>query len=224
MLELANEAGIPVKATIVSDHKQVLGVNSPQELHDLERLYQEDLARQLISKGARLADISRIDIRGDLVVGKGSFIDINAVFEGTNNLGKGVSIGPNCYIKNSTLGEGVKVFANTVIEDSVVGVGCALGPFSRIRGGTKMETGSELGNFVEANRSHIGPASKAKHLTYLGDAELGRKVNVGAGTITCNYDGKNKNKTIMGDGSFIGSNSSLVAPVKLGKESYTGAV
>ena len=223
IVELANKAGIQVKATIVSDHKQVLGVNSPQELHDLERLYQEDLARQLISKGARLADISRIDIRGDLVVGKGSFIDINAVFEGTNNLGKGVSIGPNCYIKNSTLGEGVKVFANTVIEDSVVGVGCALGPFSRIRGGTKMETGSELGNFVEANRSHIGPASKAKHLTYLGDAELGRKVNVGAGTITCNYDGKNKNKTIMGDGSFIGSNSSLVAPVKLGKESYTGA-
>ena len=112
IVELANKAGIPVKATIVSDHKQVLGVNSPQELHDLERLYQEDLARQLISKGARLADISRIDIRGDLVVGKGSFIDINAVFEGTNNLGKGVSIGPNCYIKNSTLGEGVKVFAN----------------------------------------------------------------------------------------------------------------
>ena len=223
IVELANQADIPVRATIVSDYKQVLGVNSPQELHDLERLYQEDLARQLISKGARLADISRIDIRGDLVVGKGSFIDINAVFEGTNNLGKGVSIGPNCYIKNSTLGEGVKVFANTVIEDSVVGVGCALGPFSRIRGGTKMETGSELGNFVEANRSHIGPASKAKHLTYLGDAELGRKVNVGAGTITCNYDGKNKNKTIMGDGSFIGSNSSLVAPVKLGKESYTGA-
>tara|TARA_B110000438_G_scaffold92019_1_gene91505 strand:+ start:335 stop:1684 length:1350 start_codon:yes stop_codon:yes gene_type:complete len=220
---LANEAGIPVKATIVSDHKQVLGVNNPQELHDLERLYQEDLARQLISKGARLADVSRIDIRGDLVVGKGSFIDINAVFEGTNKLDKNVSVGPNCYIKNSTLGEGVKVLANTVIEDSVVGVGCSLGPFSRIRGGTKMETGSELGNFVEANRSQIGPASKAKHLTYLGDAELGRRVNVGAGTITCNYDGKNKNKTIMGDGAFIGSNSSLVAPVKLGKDSYTGA-
>jgi len=223
IVELANKAGIKVKATTVSDHKQVLGVNNPQELHDLERLYQEDLARQLIAKGARLADVSRIDIRGDLVVGRGSFIDINAVFEGSNKLGKSVAVGPNCYIKNSTLGEGVRVLANTVIEDSVVGAGCTLGPFSRIRGGTNMDTGSELGNFVEANRSQIGPDSKAKHLTYLGDAELGRKVNVGAGTITCNYDGKNKNKTIMGDGAFIGSNSSLVAPVKLGKNSYTGA-
>ena len=223
IVELANQAGISVKATIVSDHKQVLGVNNPQELHDLERQYQEDLAKQLIAKGARLADLSRIDVRGDLSVGSGSFIDINAVFEGDNKIGKNVSIGPNCYIRNSILADDVKVLANTVIEDSIVGVGCALGPFSRIRGGTKMETGSELGNFVEANRSHIGPSSKAKHLTYLGDAELGKKVNVGAGTITCNYDGKNKNKTIMGDGSFVGSNSSLVAPVKLGKESYTGA-
>jgi bifunctional UDP-N-acetylglucosamine pyrophosphorylase/glucosamine-1-phosphate N-acetyltransferase len=223
IVEIANQAGIPVKATIVSDHKQVLGVNNQQELHDLERQYQEDLARQLIVKGARLADLSRIDVRGDLSVGSGSFIDINAVFEGNNKIGKNVTIGPNCYISNSILADGVKVLANTVIEDSIVGTGCALGPFSRIRGGTTMETGSELGNFVEANRSRIGPSSKAKHLTYLGDAELGSKVNVGAGTITCNYDGKNKNKTIMGDGSFVGSNTSLVAPVKLGRESYTGA-
>jgi len=223
IVEIANQAGIPVKATIVSDHKQVLGVNNQQELHDLERQYQEDLARQLIVKGARLADLSRIDVRGDLSVGSGSFIDINAVFEGNNKIGKNVTIGPNCCISNSILADGVKVLANTVIEDSIVGTGCALGPFSRIRGGTTMETGSELGNFVEANRSRIGPSSKAKHLTYLGDAELGSKVNVGAGTITCNYNGKNKNKTIMGDGSFVGSNTSLVAPVKLGRESYTGA-
>ena len=223
IVEIANQAGIPVKATIVSDHKQVLGVNNQQELHDLERQYQEDLARQLIVKGARLADLSRIDVRGDLSVGSGSFIDINAVFEGNNKIGNNVTIGPNCYISNSILADGVKVLANTVIEDSIVGTGCALGPFSRIRGGTTMETGSELGNFVEANRSRIGPSSKAKHLTYLGDAELGSKVNVGAGTITCNYNGKNKNKTIMGDGSFVGSNTSLVAPVKLGRESYTGA-
>jgi bifunctional UDP-N-acetylglucosamine pyrophosphorylase/glucosamine-1-phosphate N-acetyltransferase len=223
IVELANKADIPVKATVVADHKQVLGVNTSEELHDLERQYQEDLARQLINKGARVADTSRIDIRGELSVGLGSFLDINAVFEGSNKIGKNVSIGPNCYIKDSVLADDVKVMANTVIEDSIVGSGCALGPFARIRGGTRMETGSELGNFVEANRSHIGPSSKAKHLTYLGDAELGRKVNVGAGTITCNYDGKNKNKTIMGDNSFIGSNSSLVAPVKLGKDSYTGA-
>jgi len=223
IVALANEANIPVKATIISDLKQVLGVNNSQELHDLERHYQEDLARQLIKKGTRVADTSRVDIRGDLSSGKGSFIDVNTVFEGTNKLGKNTSIGPNCYIKDSVIGDDVRVLPNTVIEDSIVGKGCSLGPFSRIRGGTVMDAGSELGNFVEANRSKVGQFSKAKHLTYLGDAELGKKVNVGAGTITCNYDGKNKNKTIMGDGAFIGSNSSLVAPVKLGKESYTGA-
>ena len=145
------------------------------------------------------------------------------VFEGNNKIGKNVSIGPNCYLKDSVLGDDVKVLANTVIEDSIVGKGCSLGPFSRIRGGTEMETGSELGNFVEANRSQIGPSSKAKHLAYLGDAELGRKVNIGAGTITCNYDGKKKHKTKMEDEVFIGSNSSLVAPVTLKKGSYTGA-
>ena len=223
MVELANKFNIPVKATVVSDHQQVLGVNTAQELHDLERQYQKDLARQLISKGARIADTSRIDVRGSLSIGMGSFVDINAVFEGNNKIGKNVSIGPNCYLKDSVLGDDVKVLANTVIEDSIVGKGCSLGPFSRIRGGTEMETGSELGNFVEANRSQIGPSSKAKHLAYLGDAELGRKVNIGAGTITCNYDGKKKHKTKMEDDVFIGSNSSLVAPVTLKKGSYTGA-
>ncbi len=223
IVALANKANIPVKATIISDQKQVRGVNNPQELHDLERLYQEDLARELIIKGTRIADTSRIDIRGNLSSDKGTFIDVNTVFEGTNKLGKNVSIGPNCYIKDSVIKDGAVVLPNTVIEDSVVGERCSLGPFSRIRGGTEMDSGSELGNFVEANRSKIGSSSKAKHLTYLGDAELGKKVNVGAGTITCNYDGKKKHKTIMDDGSFIGSNSSLVAPVKLGKASYTGA-
>ena len=223
IVALANKANIPVKATIISDQKQVQGANNPQELHDLERLYQEDLARELIIKGTRIADTSRIDIRGNLSSGKGTFIDVNTVFEGTNKLGKNVSIGPNCYIKDSVIKDGAAVLPNTVIEDSVVGEHCSLGPFSRIRGGTEMDSGSELGNFVEANRSKIGSSSKAKHLTYLGDAELGKKVNVGAGTITCNYDGKKKHKTIIDDGSFIGSNSSLIAPVKLGKASYTGA-
>ena len=130
---------------------------------------------------------------------------------------------PNCYIKNSIIGEGVIIEANTVIEDSIVGDLCKLGPFARIRGGSKLEGQSELGNFVEANRSKIGKLSKAKHLTYLGDSNLGTEVNVGAGTITCNYDGKNKHKTQLDDGAFIGSNSSLVAPIKVGKEAYTGA-
>ena len=152
-----------------------------------------------------------------------SFIDVNNVFEGNVEIGKNTKIGPNCYIKNSIIGDGVAVEANTVIEDSIVGDLCKLGPFARIRGGTKLEGQSELGNFVEANRSKIGKLSKAKHLTYLGDSNLGTKVNVGAGTITCNYDGKNKHKTKLDDGAFIGSNSSLVAPVKIGKEAYTGA-
>ena len=145
------------------------------------------------------------------------------MFEGKNRIGRRVSIGPGCYISNSIINNDVIIHANTVIEDSVVGRECEIGPFARIRGGTEMESGSELGNFVEANRSKIGKSSKAKHLTYLGDATLGNKVNVGAGTITCNYDGEKKYKTVAEDGVFIGSNSSLVAPVKLGKGSYTGA-
>ena len=157
-----------------------------------------------------------MDIRGNTQIGKGSFIDINNVFEGQNKIGKNVHIGPNCHIINSTIKDNTVVYSNTVIEGCEVGANCKLGPFSRIRGGSELTDGSELGNFVEANRSKIGKGSKAKHLTYLGDARLGQKVNVGAGTITCNYDGKNKHKTIIEDGTFIGSNSSLVAPLTLG--------
>ena len=156
-------------------------------------------------------------------MGKGSFIDVNTVFEGSNKIGTGVHIGPGSLISNSIIKNDVIIHANTVVEDSIVGSDCEIGPFARIRGGTEMQNGSELGNFVEANRSKVGRSSKAKHLTYLGDTELGTNVNVGAGTITCNYDGKKKHKTTVDDNVFIGSNSSLVAPVKLGKNSYTGA-
>jgi bifunctional UDP-N-acetylglucosamine pyrophosphorylase/glucosamine-1-phosphate N-acetyltransferase len=170
-----------------------------------------------------IADVNRIDSRGDLEVGKGSFIDVNNVFEGAVEIGKNVKIGPNCYVKDSIIGDGSNLKANTVIEDSQIGPGCTLGPFARIRGGTVLEGNSELGNFVEANRSKVGRDSKAKHLTYLGDATLGAKVNIGAGTITCNYDGEKKYKTKLADEVFIGSNTSLVAPVTLGKKSITGA-
>ena len=132
-------------------------------------------------------------------------------------------VGPNCYIRDSEIGKNSVIKANTVIEDSLIGNECRIGPFSRVRGGTEVESFSELGNFVEANRSRIGKSSKAKHLPYLGDAHLGSKVNVGAGTITCNYDGKSKHKTKLSDGVFVGSNTSLVAPLTLGKDSYTGA-
>ena len=223
IVELANKNKINVRALLLKDSSEVLGANNRQELHDLERAYQKGLAEKLIQSGVTVADSSRIDVRGEIEVGRSSFIDVNSVFEGNNVIGRSVSIGPGCFISNSVINNDVKIHANTVIEDSIVGSECELGPFARIRGGTEMQSGSELGNFVEANRSKVGKSSKAKHLTYLGDTTLGKKVNVGAGTITCNYDGKNKHKTVVEDHVFIGSNSSLVAPVRLGKGSYTGA-
>ena len=222
LIEIANKHSIAVRATLCEEH-EVGGANSRQELHDLERSYQKRLAENLLAKDVLVADTSRMDIRGNTQIGKGSFIDINNVFEGQNKIGKNVHIGPNCHIINSTIKDNTVVYSNTVIEGCEVGANCKLGPFSRIRGGSELTDGSELGNFVEANRSKIGKGSKAKHLTYLGDARLGQKVNVGAGTITCNYDGKNKHKTIIEDGTFIGSNSSLVAPLTLEEGSYTGA-
>jgi bifunctional UDP-N-acetylglucosamine pyrophosphorylase/glucosamine-1-phosphate N-acetyltransferase len=222
LIEIANKNSIDVVA-MLCDEDEVGGANDRQELHDLERSFQKRTAESLLAKDVLVADTLRLDIRGDTQIGKGSFIDINNVFEGRNKIGKNVHIGPNCHIINSTINDNTVVYSNTVIEDCEVGANCKLGPFSRIRGGSELTEGSELGNFVEANRSKIGKGSKAKHLTYLGDARLGKKVNVGAGTITCNYDGKNKHKTIIEDGTFIGSNSSLVAPLILGEGSYTGA-
>ena len=222
LIEIANKHSMAVRATLCEEH-EVGGANNRQELHDLERSYQKRLAESLLAKDVLVADTSRMDIRGNTQIGKGSFIDINNVFEGQNKIGKNVHIGPNCHIINSTIKDNTVVYSNTVIEGCEVGANCKLGPFSRIRGGSELTDGSELGNFVEANRSKIGKGSKAKHLTYLGDARLGQKVNVGAGTITCNYDGKNKHKTIIEDGTFIGSNSSLVAPLTLEEGSYTGA-
>ena len=223
IVSLANKSKINVKALMLKDNVEVLGANNPQELHDLERAFQKRNAEDLIGSGVYVADSMRLDIRGEIDIGRGSFVDVNSVFEGNNKIGQRVSIGPGCFISNSVIKNDTIIHANTVIEDSIIGSECEIGPFARIRGGTEMHTGSELGNFVEANRSKVGNLSKAKHLTYLGDATLGKKVNVGAGTITCNYDGKSKHKTLVDDDVFIGSNSSLVAPVKLAKGSYAGA-
>ena len=223
IVSLSKNQGIKVKPLLLEDPDEALGANTPLELQDLERACQRIRAKKLVNSGVNIADIDRIDSRGSLTVGRGSFIDVNNVFEGRVEIGKNTKIGPNCYIKDSVIGNGVALKASTVIEDSRVGDLCKLGPFARIRGGTEIEGNAELGNFVEANRSKIGTESKAKHLTYLGDSNLGRRVNIGAGTITCNYDGKNKHKTKLDDGAFIGSNTSLVAPVKVGKEAYTGA-
>ncbi len=223
IVSLSKKHGIKVQPLLLEDPDEALGANTPLELQDLERACQRIRAKKLVNSGVNIADIDRIDSRGSLAVGRGSFIDVNNVFEGRVEIGKNTKIGPNCYIKDSVIGNEVTLQASTVIEDSRVGDLCKLGPFARIRGGTEIEGKAELGNFVEANRSKIGPESKAKHLTYLGDSNLGRNVNIGAGTITCNYDGKNKYKTKLDDGAFIGSNTSLVAPVKVGKEASTGA-
>lgn len=220
---LAKNLAIKVKPLLLRNYEEVLGANNPLELQELERIFQINRAIRLIKSGVRVADVNRIDVRGSLEAGRGSFIDINNVFEGKVMLGKNVTIGPNCYLKDSIIEKGVIIKANTVIEDSKVSSDCVLGPFTRVRGGTLLEESSEVGNFVEVNRSRVGRSSKAKHLSYLGDATLGKKVNIGAGTITCNYDGSSKHKTKLSDEVFIGSNTSLVAPVSLGRKAFTGA-
>ena len=223
IISLARAEGIKIKPLLLENSTEALGANTLEELHDLERACQREKAIRMVNSGVRIADVNRIDIRGNFDSGKGTFIDVNNVFEGDVVLGRGVSVGPNCYIRDSKIEDGVVLKANTVIEDSKIGASCSLGPFTRVRGGTNLESSSELGNFVEANRTSVGRFSKAKHLTYLGDATLGERVNVGAGTITCNYDGTKKHKTKMADGVFIGSNTSLVAPITLGEGAYTGA-
>ncbi len=223
LVDIAKRAGLRTKPLLLADPEEAQGANTLQELQELERIYQKRRAQKILESGVRIADISRIDIRGDLKAERGAFIDVNSVFEGHVTLGANVMVGPNCYIRDSEIGKNTVIKANTVIEDSLIGNECRIGPFSRVRGGTEVESFSELGNFVEANRSKVGKSSKAKHLTYLGDARLGSRVNIGAGTITCNYDGTNKHKTKLSDGVFIGSNTSLVAPLTLGKDSYIGA-
>ncbi|WP_269621106.1 bifunctional UDP-N-acetylglucosamine diphosphorylase/glucosamine-1-phosphate N-acetyltransferase GlmU [Zhongshania sp. BJYM1] len=202
---------------------EVQGANTRQQLQLLERYYQQQAADMLMTNGATLADAGRIDIRGTLQTGEDVFIDINCVFEGDVVLGDGVSIGPNCHIINATIAANCEVKSNSVIEGTVVAEGCSIGPFARLRPGTVLANGVKIGNFVETKKANIGEDSKVSHLSYIGDAEIGRDVNVGAGTITCNYDGVNKFKTEIADNAFVGSNTALVAPVSVGKNATIGA-
>jgi bifunctional UDP-N-acetylglucosamine pyrophosphorylase/glucosamine-1-phosphate N-acetyltransferase len=173
--------------------------------------------------GASLADASRIDVRGELTTGNDVYIDVNCVFEGNVNIGNGVRIGPNCHISDSQIADNCEIKANSVLEGAVLSESCSIGPFARLRPGTVLAAEVKIGNFVETKKANIGMRSKVSHLSYIGDAEIGRDVNVGAGTITCNYDGINKFKTIIADGVFVGSNTSLVAPVTVGKTATIGA-
>ena len=203
--------------------QQTQGVNDRVQLADLERWHQRQLGDQLLRDGVQLADPGRFDLRGQLTAGKDVYIDINVIIEGQVTLGDGVHIGPNCHIKNANIGTGSKVLANSVIDEAQVAAHCQVGPFARLRPGTILHDHAKVGNFVETKNTTVGQGSKANHFTYLGDTVVGEKVNIGAGTITCNYDGVNKFKTTIDDGAFIGSNSSLVAPVNIGAGATIGA-
>ena len=176
-----------------------------------------------MAAGVTLADPGRVDVRGRLSCGRDVMIDVNAVFEGDVELGNGVTVGPNAWIRDARIGDRVRIQPNTVVDGADVGADCELGPFARIRPGTVLADSVKVGNFVETKKSRIGKGSKVNHLSYVGDAEIGTGVNVGAGTITCNYDGVNKHRTVIGDGAFIGSNTALVAPVSVGKGATIGA-
>ena len=223
IIALARRDGCRVTSVQPSSASEVEGVNNRQQLAALERAYQRQLAEQLMASGTTLADPARFDQRGTLSAGTDNFIDVNCVFEGDVTIGSGVTVGPNCLIINSTLGDNVTVNANTVIEQATIGDRAVLGPFARLRPGTQLGSDTKVGNFVETKKAIVGPGSKINHLSYVGDAELGANVNIGAGTITCNYDGVNKFKTEIGDNSFVGSNSTLIAPLSIGVDGFIAA-
>jgi bifunctional UDP-N-acetylglucosamine pyrophosphorylase/glucosamine-1-phosphate N-acetyltransferase len=220
---MAVAAGVPVHTAPAQGVWEVLGVNIKVQLAELERIAQRRTADRLMTQGVRLADPARLDERGELVCGRDEFIDVNCVFEGRVVLDEAVEIGPSCVLKNARIGAGSRLAAFTHIEDAVVGPDGVIGPFARLRPGTELAVGVHVGNFVEIKNSKIAAQSKANHLAYIGDAVIGSRVNIGAGTITCNYDGANKFQTIIEDDVFIGSDTQLVAPVTVGRGATLGA-
>ncbi len=220
---MAASENMPAKMASCLSAGEADGANDAVQLAMLERRYQSRIAQDLMLQGVRLADPARLDVRGELSVGLDVEIDVNVVLEGKIVLGDGVKIGPFCKLKNVTLGAGTIVHAHCDFDDVTVDKNCTLGPFARLRPGTELSEGVHIGNFVETKKVKLGKGSKANHLTYLGDAVIGAKVNIGAGTITCNYDGVNKSLTEIADGAFIGSNSSLIAPVQIGENATIGA-
>ena len=223
IVALAVADGVPVLTAQPEAEWEVLGVNSKAQLAELERVAQLDTAQRLLEQGVRLADPARLDVRGELACGRDVFIDVGCVFEGRVELAEAVEIGPYCVIKNARIAAGARIAAYTHIEDAVVGPDGRIGPFARLRPGTVLAEDVHIGNFVEVKKSTIAAHSKANHLAYLGDAEIGSRVNVGAGTITCNYDGVNKHKTVVEDDVFIGSDTQLVAPVVVRRGATLGA-
>jgi len=223
LVAIARAEGVEVISVNPESATEVEGVNNRIQLSQLERAHQRQLAEVLMESGTSLADPARFDQRGELNAGTDNFIDINCVFNGSVTIGSNVSIGANCQISDSIIGDGVSILPNTIIESSVVGDRAVIGPFARLRPGTELGSDTKVGNFVETKKAVVGKGSKINHLSYVGDAQLGENVNIGAGTITCNYDGVSKHKTDLGDGVFVGSNSTLVAPIKVDKGGFVAA-
>jgi bifunctional UDP-N-acetylglucosamine pyrophosphorylase/glucosamine-1-phosphate N-acetyltransferase len=223
VIALAVAEGLPVHTAQPGAEWETLGVNSKVQLAELERIHQRNVAYQLLEAGVRLADPARIDVRGELHCGRDVAIDVNCVFEGQVELAEAVDIGPNCVLKNVTVGAGARIAAFSHLENASVGPDCIVGPYARLRPGAELGPQVHVGNFVEIKNSTLAAGSKANHLAYLGDATIGQRVNIGAGTITCNYDGVNKFRTVIEDDAFIGSDSQLVAPVTVGRGATLGA-
>ncbi|CDY73530.1 N-acetylglucosamine-1-phosphate uridyltransferase / Glucosamine-1-phosphate N-acetyltransferase [Caballeronia glathei] len=217
VVERALEAGVDVVTSQPDEEWETLGVNSKQQLAELERIHQRNVADDLLVAGVTLADPARIDVRGTLQCGRDVSIDVNCVFEGRVTLADNVTIGPNCVIRDAAIGAGTRVDAFTHIEGGTTGAHVVLGPYARLRPGAILGDDVHVGNFVEVKNAVFGQGSKANHLSYVGDSDVGARVNIGAGTITCNYDGANKHRTVIEDDVFVGSDSQLVAPVRVGR-------
>jgi bifunctional UDP-N-acetylglucosamine pyrophosphorylase / glucosamine-1-phosphate N-acetyltransferase len=215
--------GVSVESSQPAHAWETLGVNSKVQLAQLERIYQNNIANQLLEQGVTLTDPMRLDVRGTLHCGRDVTIDVNCVFEGEVELGDRVQIDANCVIRNTRIDAGTHIKAFTHIEDAIIGSGSQIGPYARLRPGTALAEDVHIGNFVEVKNSQFGAHSKANHLAYVGDASVGQRVNIGAGTITCNYDGANKHRTVIEDDAFIGSDTQLVAPVTVGRGATLGA-
>ncbi|WP_175885783.1 bifunctional UDP-N-acetylglucosamine diphosphorylase/glucosamine-1-phosphate N-acetyltransferase GlmU [Burkholderia sp. BCC0044] len=217
VVELAIEAGFEVVTSQPDDEWETLGVNSKAQLAELERIHQRTVADALLVDGVTLADPARLDVRGALRCGRDVSIDVNCVFEGNVTLADNVTIGANCVIRNASIGAGTRIDAFTHIDGAELGAHTVIGPYARLRPGAQLADEAHVGNFVEVKNAVIGHGSKANHLTYIGDADIGARVNIGAGTITCNYDGANKFRTVIEDDVFVGSDTQLVAPVRVGR-------
>lgn len=223
IIAMAVKDGFSVKTAQPIEEMEVLGVNDKRQLQALERQYQRTLANKLMDQGATLVDANRIDIRGTVTVAQDVLIDVNVVFEGNVSLGENVQIGAHCILKNVAIADNTVIHPFSHLEESVVGESCVIGPYARLRPGSELAAHAKIGNFVETKNAKIGTGSKISHLSYVGDTVMGCDVNIGAGTITCNYDGVNKHQTTIGDNVFIGSDTQLIAPVTIGSGATIGA-